>query len=322
MAQKIGFFTRFKFKKQAHSHGLTDQEAESLLFLAESYQLPLPERLLNDLDFLMTHAERMHMRIRRKKNESASAETYLHNIFEAVRKLQNAKSNEQQGFSSTREFGTGMTVRLRLEKGVISQSIITANTDSAFGVKTPRDHQGNQIRMRKGTKIHVQAVGDEGRLYQFPSTVVGYNKIRGISCMFLNHSSELRMVSKRRAPRRYYEKPVYYYPIIIDEIQDKKGTRKKARVLDARRYLGKIEDISAGGCCIRCRTPLKEGSLLKAEFDTPINEHIQLFGKVVAVRPSRSGGSRMHIQFTRLSRHHLNTIDAFVLGFGEYREGR
>lgn len=313
-----------RFRREAHHRKLNDNEADALLFLAERYQLPLPERLLNDLDFLMTHAERMHVRIRRNSKENPTAESYMHHIYEAVRKLQAAHNDSVVGYTSSREFGTGMAVRLRIEKGLVAQSIITANTDSAFGVKIPRDRQGHQIRLRKGSKIYLQAIGDEGRLYQFASTVVGYNTVRGIATMFLNHSNSLRMVSKRKAPRRYYDKPAYYYPIIIEQlaIPGKKEPQKKARVLDHRRYIGKIEDVSAGGCCIRCRAPLKQDTLLKAEFDTPTGEHIQVYGKVVGVRPSRIGGSRMHVQFTRLSRHHLNTIDAFVLGFGEYREGR
>lgn len=322
MSKRIGMFAKMKFKRAAHEKGLAGMEAEALLFLAAKYQLPLPERLLNDLDFLSTYAERMHIRVRRSSEPNTAAETYLHNIYGAVRKLQTKYNNQQQSMSSTREFGTGMVVRLRIEKGQILQSIITNNTDSAFAVKTPRDKTGNQVRLRKGSQIYVQAVGDEGRLYQFSTTVVGYETMRGISSMFLNHASKMKMVSKRMAPRRYYDKSAYYYPIIVQEEKHGKEIKKRARVLSEKRYIGKIEDISAGGCCIRCRIPLKQDLLLKAEFDTPTGEHLQVYGKVVAVRQSRTGGSRMHIQFTRLSRHHLNTIDAFVLGFGEYREGR
>lgn len=218
-----------RFRREAHHRKLNDNEADALLFLAERYQLPLPERLLNDLDFLMTHAERMHVRIRRNSKENPTAESYMHHIYEAVRKLQAAHNDSVVGYTSSREFGTGMAVRLRIEKGLVAQSIITANTDSAFGVKIPRDRQGHQIRLRKGSKIYLQAIGDEGRLYQFASTVVGYNTVRGIATMFLNHSNSLRMVSKRKAPRRYYDKPAYYYPIIIEQlaIPGKKEPQKR-----------------------------------------------------------------------------------------------
>ncbi|GAB6090299.1 flagellar brake protein [Spirochaeta dissipatitropha] len=321
MAKKLGLIPKMRFKHAAHGRGLNDDEISALLLIAEKYQLPLPERLLNDLDFLMTYAERLHVGRRKRETPSSSDEMLLHNVYEALRKLQIERDRQEQGYDSTKDFGTGMNVKIKTDSNSVYQSVITANTQSAFGIKTPRDNQGNQVRVRKGSKIYVQAIGDEGRLYQFASTNVGYNTVRGISTMFLSHSANLRVISKRKAPRRLYEKPVYYYPIVIETVPGKKEVKKRARVLQERRYMGKIEDISAGGCCIRCRSPLEKGSLLKAEFDTPAGDHIELYGKVVGVNPSRMG-SRMHLQFTRLSRHHLNTIDAFVLGFGEYRIGR
>ncbi|THB63962.1 MAG: PilZ domain-containing protein [Spirochaetaceae bacterium] len=321
MAKKIGMFARMRFKREALSHGLNDNEITALISLAERYQLPLPERLLNDVDFLLEQAERLHGVTQRRTQSSDAADGRLHHVFAALRKLQTARNRTQAIIRSTRELGVGMMTRVKIDKKKIYQSLITTNSDSGFGIKVPRDHLGNQIRLRKGSKLYLQAVGDEGNLYQFATTVTGYNTIRGVAAMFLSHTSQIKTVSKRLAPRRFYDKPAYYYPIVV-ETHPEDPEKKRARVIEERRNIGTVEDISAGGCCLRCRAPLPKDSLLKAEFDTPNGDHIQVFGKVVGIQPNRTGGQRMHVQFTRLSRKHLNTIDAFVLGFGERRHNR
>ncbi len=321
MAKKIGFFAKLRFKRLAAEKALTEQETDSLLFIAERYSLPLPERLLNDIDFLTEQAERLHSLIQKSAVDNANADGRLHFVFSALRKLQNAKLKEQTDIESTRELGTGMMIRLRVDKGKIYQTLITANSASGFGIKVPYDKQGNQVRLRKGSKVYLQAVSDQDSMYQFAATVTGYNTRHGIAAMFLSHTSQIKTVSKRLAPRRFYDKPTYYYPIVVEE-HPEDSTKKRARVIEERRNIGTIEDISAGGCCIRCRAPLPKDELLKAEFDTPQGTHIQVFGKVVGIQKIKTGGHHMHVQFTRLSRKHLNTIDAFVLGFGERRRNK
>jgi len=172
------------------------------------------------------------------------------------------------------------------------------------------------VRWPRGTRVKLSfwREGDAG--YGFESKVVAYDTIKGVPCILIQHSKSLRRAQQRKFRRSPLNRPCFIYPVHIVERQEGRTTERKALVQTARRLLGHLLDISAGGCSISSLSPLPAGSLCKLEFEIRRQSRIVVFGKVKRTRGLKSQhGGVMHLMFTTLSSQHLNQIYTFVYGY-------
>jgi c-di-GMP-binding flagellar brake protein YcgR len=110
---------------------------------------------------------------------------------------------------------------------------------------------------------------------------------------------------------------VFFWPVFIMNEGSGRRAKKRAFVSDERRGVGRLEDISAGGCSIRTQRPLKAGTLIKVEFETWDRTKLTAFGKVRGTQRTPLRYGVMHIMFTRVSRKNLNMIQSYVYGIAE-----
>jgi hypothetical protein len=119
-----------------------------------------------------------------------------------------------------------------------------------------------------------------------------------------------------KTPRRYKRSkssiPAFYYLVIT--AVEKKGVKtiKKLRV-DTKKMLGTIIDISAGGCAINTRTPLKAGSRVKIEFKIG-HFSISALAQILRINKNASG-TILHTHFIKVMPKSLNGINSFVYGY-------
>jgi hypothetical protein len=119
-----------------------------------------------------------------------------------------------------------------------------------------------------------------------------------------------------KTPRRYKRSKasisIFYYLVITTV--EKKGlkTIKKLRV-DAKKMLGTIIDISAGGCAINTRTPLKAGSRIKIEFKLG-HSSISALAQILRINKNASS-TILHTHFIKIMPRSLNGINSFVYGY-------
>ena len=76
--------------------------------------------------------------------------------------------------------------------------------------------------------------------------------------------------------------------------------------------LGTLLEVSSGGCSIKTNQPLKQGDLIRIQFEAERRNQVVAFGKVKAVQKQKPVGSLMHIQFTRLSKQNLIKINTYI----------
>ena len=91
-----------------------------------------------------------------------------------------------------------------------------------------------------------------------------------------------------------------------------KEMEKQAVVNKNRRVLGTLQDISTGGCAILTNNPLQKASLIKVDFEPEKGKPVTVYGKVKGLTPKKPRGAIMHVQFTNVSRIHLNSIRDFI----------
>ena len=161
--------------------------------------------------------------------------------------------------------------------------------------------------------IYFWREGDAG--YTFRSKVLGYDTVKGNSCVLVQHSKTLRKEQRRRARRKALMRACFYYPVRIADA----GGERRAVIEHTLRALGTVVDLSTGGCAIQTLSPFEPGRLVMVEFDIERKTPIRAFGKVRGVRRSGPRGGVMHVMYTRVTRQYLNRNCEFVYDFSKPR---
>jgi hypothetical protein len=175
-------------------------------------------------------------------------------------------------------------------------------------VETPQNALGSHIKIPKGNKVSAIAFTRSNKGFAFESRCLGYAPIQGQQALLLAHSNQLKFLSKRRFRRRQTAISGNLYFVNVEG-----SGRKQRLIVDKRRLIGNIADISVGGCSVKSKSPIQVGSRLKIEC-TLGDSNVAALGQVL--RTNRVGvATVVHIKFLRVSRKSMNTINAFVYEF-------
>jgi c-di-GMP-binding flagellar brake protein YcgR len=219
------------------------------------------------------------------------------------------------GVRSTNLLRPGQSLAISLEGEGEFDSKVVSNMRDLLACRSPRSSSGQEMRWRRGTRLRALFWRESDAGYTFQTKVLGYDSIKGLNCILIQHSKTLRREQQRRFRRSPLHRPCFYYPINIASVKEGRRTVRKAIVQNRQRRLGNLLDISAGGCSITGMKSLKPGSLLRMEFEINRTQRITVFGKVRRVRNQPNQGGIMHIMFTKLSSHMLNLIYSYVYDY-------
>jgi c-di-GMP-binding flagellar brake protein YcgR len=194
-------------------------------------------------------------------------------------------------------------------------SKVISNMKDFLTVSAPVVPAGPDTRWMRGTPLAVYFWRDNDAGYSFSSKVLGYDTIKGVSSVLIQHSKTLRKEQRRRNRRRELLRPCFYYPIKITETGQGRKAERKAVVETSMRTLGTVVDLSGGGCAVQAMNPIDKGKLVMIEFDIDKKAPIRAYGKVMHIHRQKGRGGVMHVMFTRVTRRYLNRISEFVYDF-------
>lgn len=300
------------FKKAAHSRGLNRQQVQLLLDLAKQSGSK-PESLLQNSAVLDSSLKKAFSALEHDPNLKVDKEVRKLELYRIKQRLERSGGGPGN-YGSTSQLKLGQALTVQDEGGERYRSKLNGNLQKNISLTVPLDRRGGQIRWKKWTKLKIFFWRPNGQGYSFETKVLGYNQLKGVSSLFVQHSSKIRKEQQRKFRRRDMNRPAYFYPIRVVSSGTGKHSQKKAVVEHRRSTLGTLLDISAGGCALRSNYPLAGGELVKLEFDSG-NGQVTVFGKVRSINKVRPIGGIMHIQFTRLSRKNLNKINSYIYGF-------
>ncbi|MBN1649082.1 MAG: PilZ domain-containing protein [Spirochaetales bacterium] len=299
------------FKRTARRIGLENFEIKILINLARKYQINNPNTFLNNSpafdSVLRKSIEEIDM-LSSEPNVKESRKALLFRIKQKIERNVQKTTN----FTGTHQIKINQHLAISPETGGRYQSKIISNLRNNMGVQIPVNNRGQQIRWQKSMRLKVFFWKNNGQGFSFSSKVMGYNTIRGLPCLFIQHSNNIQQAQQRRFRRKELEKPAYFYPVRVVTTGFGRNKSKKAFVDSRAHSLGTVIDISAGGCALKSAYPLEGGQLVKIEFDTVKGTHVTVYGKILSMRKSRPYGGIMHIHFTKISREHLNKINSYV----------
>jgi c-di-GMP-binding flagellar brake protein YcgR len=303
------------FKKQARKQGLSKNQLHILEKAIKSQNIANPERMLTNGGFLNKVIKRLIDDVKASSGSDAQKDAVIGQAFSIKRILANqARVSTGPGSTILRQ---GQQITLYTSNNPPIQTIVTGNIQSYLAIENPNNPSGGSYRFPKNSEVRVRCVFENGKVYRFDSKIRQTTKIEGVNILLVEHVKNMQEVQMRRYQRKEMNRPTYFQQVeIVSEGSGKKAT-KRAVVNNNRKFLGQIEDISAGGCAVFSRNPLKKGALIKLSFDIGQTQGVIAFGKVLHFNVVKPLGGTMHISFTRVSTKHLNEIQAYVYGISD-----
>ncbi|MFO7849060.1 MAG: PilZ domain-containing protein [Spirochaetia bacterium] len=279
-----------------------------------------PYQLLQNSRVLDSSLKRALHDIEKSQISEAEKETQKFVLYRIKQKLErNTKGVKPP--NSSRQLRLGQPVSISVND-TRYQSKVTSNLQKSLGLKIPTDEHGNEIRWKKWSKTTIFFWRSNGQGFSFQTKIIGYNMVRGISSVFVQHSNSIKEAQQRRYRRRELGRPCYFYPIKVVTSGSGKNAKKQAIVENKKGTLGTVLEVSAGGCSIRSSYPLAKGELIKNVFETERGMQVTAFGKIRSMTRTHPVGGIMHVMFTRVSRQNINKINQYVYSFDSENENR
>ncbi len=308
-------YSKHIFRQMAKSIGLNKVQIEFLEKLVLATKVRQPMLIFSSAGLLDDVLKRGLYSIQNNREMSEEEKEKKISLIFQIKQLIESNFRKKIGIQSTHLVKPGQSVLIMPEHGGQFPSRVLSNLKDMLALLVPTDGAGNELRWKRGTRLKVTFWRDNDAGYSFFTKILGYNFIKGLPALFIQHSKTLRREQKRRFKRRALERPCFFFPISIMEVGTGRRKTKKAVIHERQKYLGTIIDISAGGCSIRTLNPLPKGKLIKINFEIERKVPVVAFGKVQRVRGEKLQGGVMHVMFTRVSSKNLNQIYTYVYNY-------
>jgi len=303
------------FRRTAKSLGLPEPHVAMLENLVRLCKVKQPFLVFSSASLLDDTLKKGLYSLESTRDLTAEEREKRRAIIFQIKQIIEGNARKGAVLSSTTFLRPGQNLSVTPEGATTFSSKVISNMKDFLTVSAPAAPAGASTRWMRGTKLAVYLWRDNDAGYSFVSKILGYDTVKGVSSILIQHSKTLRREQRRRSRRRELMRACFYYPIRIAELdQGRKGDRKAIVELNMR-TLGTVVDLSAGGCAIQSLNPFDKGRLVMIEFDIDKQAPVRTFGKVMHVHRQKTRGGVMHVKFTRVTRQHLNRISEFVYDF-------
>lgn len=305
-------YGRHLFRRTAKSLGLTAVQAETLERLVEATKIRQPFLVFSSPALLDDVLRRGLYSIEANRTGSEEEREARKAVIFGIKQAIERNARRSTVLRSTHLVKPGQVLAIGTGSGGRFQSRVVSNMKDFLTILAPA---ADGTRWPRGTPVDIYfwREGDAG--YTFRSKVLGYDTVKGVSCVLVQHSKTLRKEQRRKARRKALMRACFYYPVKITDA----GGARRAVIEHSLRALGTVVDLSTGGCAIQTLSPFEPGRLVMVEFDIERKTPIRAFGKVRGVRRQGARGGVMHIMYTRVTRQYLNRICEFVYDFARPR---
>ncbi|MCL2704883.1 MAG: PilZ domain-containing protein [Spirochaetaceae bacterium] len=306
-----------KFRKTAKQIGLSSSQIKILEDIAEKYKVASPGLFLSSSKIFNISMKKAIQDYDSGAYSSEVKENFKMLLFNIKQKIDKNSVSDKK-ISTSRQLPVGKLITITTSSGEKYSSHIITNLKEYLCANIPVKQDGSMLRLNKWepVKVSVQEKGDKGFFYD--SKIAGYSTVKGTSCIMLQHSNSIQASKQRNFPRKELGKSCYFFRINVVTLPEGKDVVRKAVIDDKiKGRLGSVIEISAGGCSIKAQNYLNKGELLRVDIDIERRQTVSILGKIVNLRKVAPGTATMHIQFTKMSKKNMNSINAYIYGIGE-----
>jgi hypothetical protein len=170
---------------------------------------------------------------------------------------------------------------------------------------------------KQAYKLIKQTVTDEAEAQQQLTQLFSVrNTIELVQNLQLTRGAPPKAETQRRFRRKQVALSCGFYMVRLEAGKGRKGESRM--VVEARRYGGKLVDISIGGCAIQSSAVIPAGSRLKIEFEHSGNVvPIMVLGQVLRINRGSVTSTILHTKFLKVPRKAMNAINTIVFEYSE-----
>lgn len=306
-------FSRWALKKTASAYGLDAPQTTFLEHVFRKAQVTDPESTLMNPEVLDRHFKKAFREIESTAETEAAAEEEKSVLF-SIRTTVEAAYGSGARVISTRKLPDGMAAVLTGTKGETYPTRVLSAKGEKLLIEAPKNNVGTVIKFSRGAKLSLSFYTKSSQGYRFDTKAQGTQMTPKGPALELTHSDKVAPLPNRRHRRKETRISCYFSAVqVIQRTQGRKIV--KETIVDERRSMGTIVDISAGGCALKSAGAIRTGEYVKVEFDDAQGRPMAAFGRIVRTNKTGSVGGVMHIQFLKTTRKTINAINATVYGY-------
>jgi c-di-GMP-binding flagellar brake protein YcgR len=307
------------FRRAGKQMGLGPQHLEVLEDLVRVSRVQRPLLVFTSTSLLDDTLKRGLYALDNARDLSDEERENRRSVIFQTKEILERNARKSATLKSTTFLRPGQLLAITPEGGSQFSSKVVSNMKDFLTVAAPAQPAEAGSRWMRGTGLSVYLWRENDAGYSFASKVLGYDTVKGVPSIIIQHSKTLRRAQRRINRRREIMRPCFYYPIRITETGQGRKVERKAVVEQALRTLGTVVDLSAGGCAIQSLNSFDAGKLVMIEFEIERKATVRAYGKVVRTSRTRGRGGVMHVKFTKVTRGYLNKISEFVYDFARPR---
>jgi hypothetical protein len=304
-------FNAFTLHKIALSYGLDREQKRLLEYVFRNDGVTDPERVMKTPAILDRHFKRTFRMIERNSTTDEDAQARLVKLF-SLRNVIESSSGASD--SSSARLSDNTPAILANGKDSYPVKILSTRGQNVV-VEYPKNALGTPIRISKGTKVTLSFFTKSSNGFSYDGTTGGaVNTDRGQGLQ-INRTGEMKPLVKRRFRRKAANLRCDFNFVRVEETGT--GRKKESKlIVDNKKFVGMIQDISVGGCALKTSAPIQAGSRLKINVDYDENHAINVLGQVIRTNRS-SAGTILHTKFLKVPRRAFNSISTFVFGYND-----
>lgn len=240
--------------------------------------------------------------------EKGFTEDKLFDFFSLRGKLEKARSRTSK-LSSTKNILEETTVFYINKDREQFPFTLVKNDKNFLKLEIPGFFENYPQKPKELERILFTFKSSTGMTYNFVSRVIRYEKKEDKLYMFIAHSHNLNTQAQRQYQREFINDACTFSAVNVNN-----GKKQAEYVASPKKFPAQLKNISAGGCCIHTKLPIKENQLLCVYFPSlGINE--MTIGQIKHTRKAGEGIYALHIQFIKINKAVMNQIFAFVYKF-------
>jgi hypothetical protein len=300
--RRYSFFTLHRI---ASDCGLNRDQTRMFEYVLKTGSVSNPETLISSPPLLDQHFKRTYKLIERNSPTNEDLSNRLAMLFSTRNTIETNIGNTNTA-TTTRQIPDNSQAVLTIGENNYPVKVISSKGD-ALTVENPTSNSGRILNFSRGTKANLAVFSKSNKGFSVESRILDSMETKNGHVVQLAHSGEIKKLSNRRFRRRRMVISSSFYLVHVE------GTGKKntKMVVDKRRFIGNIMDISIGGCSIKTNVPINVGQRIKIEFIGRDGSSLATLGEIL--RTNRTGvNTVLHIKFLKVPRKSLNSINAMV----------
>jgi len=304
------YFTAFTLRRVAKAYDLNREQTRLLEQVFRNDSVADPERVMKIPDLLDRHFMHAFKAIEKNSATDEEAQIHLYKLFALRYAIDAAPDPDAISFNPSENTPAILTNG----KETFPVKIIRSQGHDVI-TDIPKNILGSPIRFNARTPVTLLFFSKSSSGYSVNGHVIGAVNTDFGAGLHITHSGKKKPLAQRKYRRRQTDMKCEFFFVTIQETG--KGRRKETKlVVETKKFLGNLMDISVGGCSIKTQIPIPVSSRLKIKIDYDNNHIINALGLVL--RSNRSNrGTILHIKFLKVPAKAYVAISTLAFGFGD-----